>query len=245
MALIENDVIVTTKHGRMHAFAVCPDEPGAFPGIVFYMDAPGYREELKNHARRIAREGYFCILPNMYYRLGAVLFDLPRRDDAMSAVIRASMNSLTNALVTDDTAAILSYLDAQDKCKAGPVGCVGHCMSGQYITTVSAHFPTRFASAASLYGVGIVTEGEDSPHLLLDKVQGELYYAFAETDASVSADIPPKVQAALETAGTKHTLKVWPGTQHGYLFAERPAYAPVQSEQTWAEMFDLWKRTLK
>ena len=245
MALIENDVIVTTKHGRMPAFAACPDEPGAFPGIVFYMDAPGYREELKNHARRIAKHGYFCILPNMYYRLGTVMFDLPRRDDAMSAVIRASMNSLTNALVTDDTAAILSFMDAQDKCAIGPVGCVGHCMSGKYITTVSARFPTRFVSAASLYGVGIVTDEEDSPHLLLDKVQGELYYAFAETDASVPADIPPKVQAALEQAGTKHTLKVWPGTQHGYLFAERPAYNPVASEETWAEMFDLWNRTLK
>lgn len=29
MALIENDVIVTTKHGRMPAFAACPDAPGA------------------------------------------------------------------------------------------------------------------------------------------------------------------------------------------------------------------------
>ena len=245
MALIENDVIVTTKHGRMPAFTACPDEPGAFPGIVFYMDAPGYREELKNHARRIAKHGYFCILPNMYYRLGTVVFDIPRRDEAMSAVIKASMNSLTNALVTDDTAAMLSYLDGRAKAAPGPVGCIGHCMSGKYITTVAARFPTRFACAASLYGVGIITDEDDSAHLLLDKVQGELYYAFAETDVSVPADIPPKVQAALEEAGTRHTLKVYPGTEHGYLFAERPAYAPVQAEETWGEILGLFDRTLK
>ena len=46
MALIEQNVLVTTKHGKCPAFAACPDAPGAYPGIIFYMDAPGFREEL-------------------------------------------------------------------------------------------------------------------------------------------------------------------------------------------------------
>ena len=96
--MIEQEVNVTTKHGRMPSFAVCPDGPGPFPPIIFYMDAPGIREELRNMARRIARHGYFCILPDMYYRLGTVRFDIPRRDDGMSGVIRASMNSIDNAI---------------------------------------------------------------------------------------------------------------------------------------------------
>jgi carboxymethylenebutenolidase len=29
------------------------------------MDARGYREELKNMARRMARHGYYCLLPDM------------------------------------------------------------------------------------------------------------------------------------------------------------------------------------
>src|SRR3954466_6200132 len=115
--MIESDVIVTTRHGRMPTFAVGPDEPGQCPGIIFYMDAPGTREELRNMARRIARHGYFCILPDMYYRLRTGGFGIPRRTDAMSAVIRASMNSLTNELVTDDTAAMLGWLDANDRVK--------------------------------------------------------------------------------------------------------------------------------
>ncbi len=241
----EQHVIVTTKHGRMPAFTACPEGPGPFPPIIFYMDAPGTREELRNHARRIARHGYFCILPDMYYRLGTVHFDLPRRDDAMSAVIRASMNSLTNAAVTDDTAALIGWLDANDKVKPGPVGCVGHCMSGQYITTVSAKFPTRMVAAASLYGVGIITDRPDSPHLLLNDIKGELYYAFAETDQSVPAHIPGALQAELAKTSVKHTLKVFPGTHHGYTFAERPVYHPVASEQTWADMFAMWDRCLK
>jgi carboxymethylenebutenolidase len=62
--MIENEVIVTTQYGKMPTFAVCLEGPSSsFPGIIFYMDAPGIREELRNMARRIAKHGYFCLPP--------------------------------------------------------------------------------------------------------------------------------------------------------------------------------------
>jgi carboxymethylenebutenolidase len=158
---------------------------------------------------------------------------------------RAAMNHLTNARVVDDTAALLAYFDAHDKVKAGPVGCVGHCMSGQHITTVAAHFPHRMAAAASLYGVGIITDKEDSPHLLLDKIKGELYYAFAETDQSVPAHIPGELKQALDKADAKHELKVFPGTHHGFCFPERAVYDTLAAEETWTKIFAMWDRWLK
>ena len=245
MALIENTVNVPTKFGLMPSFTACPEGPDPFPAIILYMDAPGFREELCNMARRIAKKGYFCILPDMYYRMGTIRFDLPHRSDAMTKCIFAVMDYLTNADVVDDTAGLLAYLDARDKVSPGPVGCVGYCMSGRYITTVAARFPTRFAAAASMYGVGIVTEEEDSPHLLLDKVQGELYFSFAETDAHVPDQVIADLKVALAKHGVKHTLEVVPGTQHGYQFAERAVYAPVQAEAAWDKLFDLWDRNLK
>ena len=243
--MIEKEVIITTKHGNMPTFAVCPDGPGGFPGIIFYMDAPGIREELRNMARRIAKHGYFCLLPDMYYRLGTIRLDNARRDEAMGAVFRAAMNSLTNAGVVDDTAALLAYLDAQEQAKPGPVGCVGHCMGGQYITTVSARFPHRMAAAASLYGVGIITDKEDSPHLLLDKIKGELHYAFAETDHAVPQHIPGELKKALDQVDAKYELKIFPGTQHGFCFPERAVYDTLAAEETWSKILAMWDRNLK
>ena len=95
--MIEGEVIVTTKHGRMPTFMAAPDGDEQRPGIIFYMDAPGIRDELRNMARRIAKHGYVCLLPDMYYRLGTVRLDMPRRDDGMSGVIRAAMKPISNA----------------------------------------------------------------------------------------------------------------------------------------------------
>ncbi len=94
----------------------------------------------------------------------------------MRPALFAAMNSLTNALVTEDTAAWLGFLKAQEKAKPGPIGCIGSCMSGRYVTTVAARYSNRIA-AASLYGVGIVTDAEDSPHLLIDRIKREMYFA--------------------------------------------------------------------
>jgi carboxymethylenebutenolidase len=181
----------------------------------------------------------------MYYRLGTIRLDLTQRDDAKMAVMRAVMNTLSNAFVVDDTATLLAYLDAQDKAKPGPVGCVGHCMSGQYITTVSARFPHRMAAAALLYGVGIITDKEDSPHLLLDRIKGELYYAFAETDQAVPAHIPGDLKKALDKLDAKYELKVFPGTHHGFCFPERAVYDPLAAEETWSKIVAMWDRRLK
>ena len=242
--MIEKDVDVITKYGRQHAFAVCPEGGGPFPAIILYMDAPGFREELRNQARRIAKAGYFCLLPDLYYRLGTIRFDVPRRNDAMSAVIRASMKSLSNAALTDDTAGMIAFLDAQEHVKAGPMGCVGHCMSGPFALVAAARFP-RMKAAAALYGVDMVTAEADSPHRLAADVRGELYIAFAEVDPAVPANVVPELRAALEKAGTKHTLETVPDTHHGYCFAARNDYNAVAAEATWTKLFALWARNLK
>jgi len=243
--MIERDILMQTKYGMMPAFAVCPSTGGPFPPVIFYMDAPGTREELRNMCRRIANRGYFCLLPDLYYRLGLLRFDIPRRNDAMSVVIRGAMNSLTNTFVAEDTGGMISFLDAQDQVKPGPIGCVGHCMSGSFVATVAARYASRIASAAALYGIGIVTDQPDSPHLLLDQVKGELYFAFAEVDPAVPAKAITDLKVALEQKQIRHTLKVVPHTHHGYQFSARPDYEPNAAEATWAELFALWERTLR
>jgi carboxymethylenebutenolidase len=48
-----------------------------------------------------------------------------------------------------------------------------------------------------------VTLTKPSPHLLLDKIKGELYYAFAETDHAVPAHIPGELKKALDKLDVK------------------------------------------
>ena len=49
----------------------------------------------------------------------------------------------------------------------------------------------------------------------------------------------------LEKKKMRHTLKIVPGTHHGYQFAARPDYEPSAAEATWDDLFALWERNLR
>ncbi len=240
----EREVSVPTRHGAMPTFVVHPESDGPHPVVILYMDAPGIREELFNMARRVAARGYYCVLPDLYYRLGRIRFDLARRDDRMSAVIGACLRSLDNDRVVEDTAGLLAFLDGDSSADAAKVSCVGFCMSGRYAVAVAAKFGDRFTSAASLYGVDLVTNDDGSPDRLIGKVRGELYFGFAERDTSAPPETIARIREVAAAAGPRHRIEIFPGTEHGYCFSNGRCYHPDAAEATWARLFDLWQRTL-
>ena len=77
---------------------------------------------------------------------------------------------------------MLTFVERQNEVKRGAVGCHGYCMSGPYALAAAARYPDGIAAAASFYGTWLVSEAEESPHLSLGKVKGELYIACAEHD---------------------------------------------------------------
>jgi carboxymethylenebutenolidase len=243
--MFEREAIVTTKYGNMPSFMACPDSGGPFPGIIIYFDAPGMREEMRNIARRVAKQGYFALLPDLYYRVGTVRLDIPRRNDAMGAVIRACMNSITNDFIYDDTNGMIAYLDAQDRVRPGPIGCVGYCMSGPFVMHALGRIPQRIVAGAAMYGIGMVTDKPDSPHLLANKIKGEAYIAFAEHDPGVPQTVQPELKAALDKAGVKYKMETIKDVHHGFTSPERKDYDPAGAEDTWAKIFAMWERNLK
>ena len=249
-AMHEYEAEIPTADGAMDTFVCHPDEGGPFPTVVMYMDAPGIREELRDMARRIGTVGYHVLLPNLYYRTGregAYGFDLGRIriDEDESAKMHAVMGTLTNARIVADTKPLLDFVRGAEAAADGPMGCVGYCMSGQFVVSVAAAYPDAFAAIASYYGVGLITEADDSPHLAADRIAGELYLAFASDDPHVPQSTVDALPAVLRTAGVAHRIEIYPDTEHGFAFPERAVYSKAAAERHWARMFALFDRRLR
>lgn len=239
----EFHVDVATPDGQMECFVAHPDGEGPFPAVILYMDVPGIREELRDFTRRIAEQGYVGVLPDLYYRDGKVRFDLSKGEEELKRMFAAG-SKLTNAMIMRDTGGMIDYL-ASNPVATEKVGCIGYCMSGQFVVAAAGSFPNDIAAAASLYGVRIVTDQPDSPHLLADKIKGELYLGFAEHDPYVEDNVIPDLKAALDANGVTYNLEVHPGTEHGFCFPLRPAYVEDAAERVWDTVFEMYGRTLK
>lgn len=83
-------------------------------------------------------------------------------------------------------------------------------MSGQYVVSAAGTFLDDFTATASLYGVGIVTDEPDSPHLLAPKIKSELYLGFAERDIYVPENVIPTLKEALDDNHVSYKLDTGP-----------------------------------
>ena len=96
--MIERQLDIKTRDGATTTFFIVhPERDGPHPVILFFMDAPAIREELRDMARRFASGGYYVMLPNLYYRAGVMEIG-PLAD----AGARERMFELMNGLTIDD-----------------------------------------------------------------------------------------------------------------------------------------------
>ena len=65
--MIEKHLDIETRDGAMNSFVVYPEENGPHPVVLFYMDAPGKREELHDMARRLACVGERELDPKHFF----------------------------------------------------------------------------------------------------------------------------------------------------------------------------------
>ena len=242
--MIEKHLDIPTADGAMNSFVVYPDEGGPHPVVLFYMDAPGKREELHDMARRLASVGYYVVLPNLYYRKTREFVMV--RDEAGFARMFEQMHALTNALMVRDTEALLRFVDAQPEAASGRIGAVGYCMSGPFVMWAAATFPDRIQSIAAIHGANMVTDSEDSAHLVVPKIRCESYFACAEIDKWAPPEIVAKLEAALVAAKTPHRIEWYPKVEHGFVFPRRDGiYNQCAAERHWERLFALFDRTLR
>ncbi len=235
---------IVTKDGRASTFIVHPDRDGPHPIVVFLMDAPGIREELRDMCRRFASCGYYVMLPNLYYREGVE--ELGKIDPDPESESRKQMydlmNSLSIRMVLDDVEAMLNFAEEDAAADTTRVGAIGYCMSGRFAVCCAERFPDQVKATASIYGVKLVTEKENSPHLVARDSSAEFYFACAETDHWAPMEMVEQMKTDLAEANGE--VEVYPGTHHGFAFPQRPVFDKPAAERHWERVLSLFRRNL-
>ena len=243
--MIDQQIEIPTKDGRVTTFITHPERGGPHPVIIFYMDAPAIREELRDMARRLGTSGYYVMLPNLYYRSGVMeLGPLPADPESPERKrMFQLMASINIPMVMEDTRALLAFAESRPAASTEKVGAVGYCMSGQYAVSAATHFPAVKA-AASIYGTRLATDQPDSPHLAAGKTKAELYFGCAETDVYAPMEIVEKVKQQMKADGANAEVEIYPGTHHGFAFPKRPVYDRDAAERHWERLLALYRRNL-
>jgi carboxymethylenebutenolidase len=243
------EIALPTPDGDARAFTFKPKGDGPWPAAIIFMDAPAIRPALFEFGERLAANGYFTLLPDLFWRAGPyapinvaeVFADEAKRREVFGKL----MGSTNPEKQLSDAKASLDYLAAQPEVKGDKVGITGYCMGAGVVMRAAGNYPDRIAAAAGFHGGRLATDAPDSPHLLAPKITAKVLVAGADEDAGFPAEQADKLREALTAAGVDNEVTIYPGARHGYTMPDLPVYNEAAAERHWAEMLALFDETLK
>ena len=233
-----------TRDGQMPVEVFHPDLGTTYPGVVFYMDVFGLREELRDMCRRYATAGYAVFMPNMFYRQGGPSFAPANKPaDTVDPEAQRLNQATTTAMSADDTAAIFRYADQMPSLSVPVWGTVGYCMGGRHAMKSAAAHKQQVNAAVSLHGGQMVRDAPDSTERLIEQIDGKVYFGFAKNDPTCP-DAHQKIIADALAASTTTGRVEYYDAAHGWTFPDRHCFHKAAADRAWENVFHLFRTRL-
>jgi carboxymethylenebutenolidase len=185
---------------------------------------------MRDMAKRLAAEGYSVLVPNPYYRVQKAPFvesaeNFNFNDPAQRGKLTPLMGSIGAAGAAEkDAAAFVAWLDRQSAVdRTKKIGTQGYCMGGPMAFRTAAANPDRVGGVASFHGGGLVTMGEDSPHMQVAKTKAALLVAIASNDDKQRPDEKNVLKETFAKSGNPAEIEVYSGA-HGWCPPDSQVY---------------------
>ena len=244
----ENDPAIATGRPKIvdgtrtiDAYYASPKNAGpSTPAIVVAQHVWGVDAQIRDTVRRLAKEGYIAIAPDLYTGLGA-----PSGDGATDfGRFRAAAGALGDAQVDADLASAARFIRAGAGGRPQKIGVIGFCMGGSIALRQTIDNAATFAAAAVFYGkVRYDTSGNDvgpiTPIALAyaDEIAVPLVGSWGARDTGILAADVRALDARLTASKKPHDIKVYDEAGHAFFDDTRAAYVGSAAA-------DAWTRTL-
>lgn len=235
------EVRIPTRAGEIPAYRAYPAKgPGKrpskkFPLLLVVHEIFGVHEHIKDVCRRLAKQGYFAVAPDLFARQGDVT-KLPGVDD-----VRKVVDRVPDAQVLVDLDATVAWAGETGSADTTRHAITGFCWGGRTTWLYAAHSPTLKAGAA-WYGRLVGEKSDLRPRQPVD-VAGELLAPvlglYGGQDRGIPLDTVEQMKKALAAGGRasrRSRIDVYPKAGHAFLADYRPSYDAQAAADAWRRM---------
>ena len=237
--LIAGEVSIPTGDGEIPGYRAMPEKGKAFPVALVVQEIFGVHEHIKDLCRRLAKEGYFAIAPDLYVRQGDVskmTEILEIRDKVVSKV--------PDSQVLSDLDSAADWAGTTGQGDLSRLAVTGFCWGGRMVWLYAAH-TNRARAGAAWYGQLLhpITELRTKTAL---EVGGSLKFPvlglYGGQDAGIPLEQVEAMRGALRGAHSSSEIVVYPDAQHGFNADYRPSYNEADAKDAWRRMLEWFKR---
>lgn len=221
----------------IRAYWVQPAGKGPFPTVLVVQEIFGIHEYIRDTCRRLARQGYQAIAPNLFQRYGDPM-GVPNVQEIMSDIV---------ADVPD--AQVLSDLDVCAEWAASNggdpqrLGLTGFCWGGRIAWLYAAHNP-QLKAAVAWYGRLTGKSTPMTPRHPTDVVRSlhaPVLGLYGGKDVTIPLEDVETMREALATAGKRADIVVYPEGGHAFHADYRQSFRAADAANGWGRMLE-WFR---
>jgi carboxymethylenebutenolidase len=261
----EFEVQIAAPAGRMRVFVAYPERGGPRPLAIISPDGLGYRDSLKEIARRYAEAGYCCVLPDWMYRFGEPV-DVMKDPTALPKLRQRIVDVLSDPKGTfiADARAVIDHVRGKGFGNVERIVTVGYCWGALVSVHLLAEFPDQVVAGAGFHPFWLGSDGQpmemhkgaapeppegraEVPQSLLDelgRVRGELYFGVPESDHWINQASFKLLGQAMAERGVRGEVEVYAGTHHGFAVPGGMGTHAQGSELHYERTLALWRRNL-
>lgn len=201
-----------------------PDDFHDFPGVVMIHEWWGLNGQIKDMARQLASEGYEVLAVDLF---GTVA--------TSTAQAQAQVAGLDQEKALANLRAAAEYLRAQGAPKVASLGwCFG---GGQSLRLALSGAPL---DATVIYYGQLVTESAS-----LTPITWPVLGVFGDKDQAVPVESAKAFAAALNEAGVRNEIYIYPDVGHAFANPSGANYAPDATADAWAKTLAFLKANLQ
>jgi carboxymethylenebutenolidase len=226
MAERTENVTFPAATGPLTGYLALPDGSGPFPGLVGIHELNGLSDNMRDIARRLAREGYATLVVDLY----------AGRNPAR-CMARLISGLLFNPLDHDgihDLRAALDMLAARPEVDASRLGAIGFCMGGSFAIAWAC-------TDARLHAIAPFYAWHPRP---LEAVRRACPIVGSYPRIDHTARSGRKLAAALREYQIPHDIKIYAGAKHSFFNDQGPDHDPAASADAWARTLAFFRQRL-
>ena len=239
IGLVAGEVKIPTADGTMPAYRAVPEGKGPFPTVLVVQEIFGVHEHIKDLCRRLAKQGYFAVAPELYARQGDVskMTDIPK-------IISSVVSKVPDAQVFSDLDASVAWAKSTGLADTTKLAVTGFCWGGRIVWLYAARNPNVKAGVA-WYGRLVGKADPLHPKHPVDlaaELKAPVLGLYGGVDTGIPLDSIEQMRAAIKSAGKNAEIVVYPDTPHGFNADYRPTYREQPATDGWKRMLTWFKQ---
>lgn len=230
--LTAGEIKVSVADGEMVAYRAMPAGQSGMPVVLVVSEIFGVHEYIADVCRRLAKEGYMAIAPELFARYGD-----PRKLSNIADILSAVIAKVPDAGVMADLDACVAWA-GKNGGDVDKLAIIGFCWGGRQAWLYAAHNPVLKAGVA-WYGRLDGEVNDRTPKYPLDlaeHLKAPVLGLYGSADQGIPLEDVEAMRDALKKSGGKSEIHVFEGAPHAFHADYRPTFRKEPAEAGWKRM---------